>query len=313
MTVPTPGDGSTTARAEITAILVRNCGLDPETAANAPAASLEELGMDSLALLELQAVLADRYGVQIPDDSASLTIDDLAAFVAQHRTDGTAATPADPATGPATAAEPATTPTPAGPATIAEAGTDIPGHTENSIVIAAPRQLVWEITNDVTRWPDLFTEYASVEVLQRRGDTVVFRLTMFPDANGTVWSWVSERTVDPERFEVRAHRVETGPFEYMRIRWHYEEVPGGTRMTWIQDFAMRPSAPVDDAAMTERINANSKVQMSIIRDRIEQIARERAAATTTSATTEATATAATPAATTTTTAATTATAGGRHG
>ena len=46
---------------------------------------------------------------------------------------------------------------------------------------------------------------------------------------------------------MRAHRVETGPFEYMHIHWRYAEEPGGTRMTWVQDFAMQPTAPVDDA------------------------------------------------------------------
>jgi aromatase len=47
-------------------------------------------------------------------------------------------------------------------------------------------------------------------------------------------------------------------------------------MTWTQDFAMRPTAPVDNAQMAERINTNSKIQMGIIRDRIEQLAREGA-------------------------------------
>lgn len=287
--MPRAGEEPATVRPEITAILVQHCGLDPEAAANASTAALEELGLDSLALLELQAVLADRFGVWIPDESGRLTVDDLTALVARA-----AAVP----TAPMVASRPPRqSGGPAGPPVAeAEAGRDRPGHTEhrpghteNSIVVAAPRALVWELTNDVTRWPDLFTEYESVEVLHRRGDTVLFRLTMFPDQSGTVWSWVSERTADPDRFEVWAHRVETGPFEYMRIRWRYEEAPGGTRLTWIQDFAMRPSAPVDDAGMTERINTNSRVQMRIIRDRVEQAARERAAATG-AATTEAPAT-----------------------
>ena len=98
---------------------------------------------------------------------------------------------------------------------------DPPGHTENSIVIAAPLPLVWELTNDVANWTDLFTEYAAVEILHRDGHTVRFRLTMHPDENGAVWSWVSERTADPEGRQVRAHRVETGPFEYMSIHWRY--------------------------------------------------------------------------------------------
>lgn len=148
-------------------------------------------------------------------------------------------------------------------------------HTENEITVNAPLDLVWDMTNDLERWPHLFSEYASVEVLERRGRKTTFRLTMHPDENGTVWSWVSEREPVPETRTVTARRVETGPFEFMEIFWSYHEVPGGTRMRWVQDFAMKPEAPVDDAGMTARINANSAVQLELIRDKIEQRAREQ--------------------------------------
>jgi aromatase len=46
-------------------------------------------------------------------------------------------------------------------------------------------------------------------------------------------------------------------------------------MDWVQDFAMKPEAPVDDAWMTDNINRNSRVQMELIRDRIEKVARDR--------------------------------------
>jgi len=146
----------------------------------------------------------------------------------------------------------------------------VPGHTDNSITINAPLDLVWDMTNDVESWPDLFSEYASAEILHRTGDTVRFRLTMHPDENGAVWSWVSERTADRASRTVSAHRVETGPFAYMRIRWTYDETPDGTRMRWIQDFRMKPGAPVDTAGMTDRINTNSVVQMTRIRDLVEK-------------------------------------------
>ena len=154
----------------------------------------------------------------------------------------------------------------------------MPGHTENEITVAAPLDLVWDITNDIESWPSLFTEYASVEILKRRGETTTFRLTMHPDDNGTVWSWVSERTTDRAGRSVRARRVETGPFQHMEIHWEYSEVPGGTRMHWTQDFAMKPDAPVDDDWMTDNINRNSKIQMALIRDKIEQRDRESRAA-----------------------------------
>ncbi|OEJ21368.1 polyketide cyclase [Streptomyces agglomeratus] len=150
----------------------------------------------------------------------------------------------------------------------------MPGHTENEIVVAAPLDLVWDMTNDLESWPELFSEYASVAILARDGNTTKFRLTMHPDENGTVWSWVSERTTDRAALQVKAHRVETGPFEYMNIRWDYAQVPGGTRMRWQQDFAMKPNAPVDDDWMTNNINRNTRTQMALIRDRIEQRDRD---------------------------------------
>ncbi|MFE0457563.1 SRPBCC family protein [Streptomyces sp. NPDC058914] len=149
------------------------------------------------------------------------------------------------------------------------------GHTENEITIAAPVDLVWDMTNDVANWPRLFSEYASAEILSQEGDKTTFRLTMHPDENGTVWSWVSERETDRDTLSVKARRVETGPFAYMNIRWQYHEVPQGTRMVWTQDFEMKPDAPVDDAWMTDNINRNSKVQLALIRDRIEKAAAER--------------------------------------
>jgi aromatase len=147
------------------------------------------------------------------------------------------------------------------------------GHTDNSIVIDAGIDHVWRMTNDLPSWPDLFTEYAEVEVLERSGPTVRFRLTMHPDEAGRVWSWVSERTLDESTHEVVARRVEPGPFEFMDIRWSYAPEGTGTRMRWVQDFRMRPGAPVDTAGMTERIDANSKVQMAVIRDKVEAAAR----------------------------------------
>jgi aromatase len=159
------------------------------------------------------------------------------------------------------------------------AATETIGHTDNSIDIDADLDLVWQITNDVPSWPQLFTEYASAEIIERSGDTVRFRLSMHPDENGTVWSWVSERTVDPETATVRAHRVETGPFEFMQIHWAYTPVgtsgAPATRMRWVQDFRMRPTAPVDTAEMTRRINSNSAIQMAVIKEKVEQAARRQ--------------------------------------
>ncbi len=149
-------------------------------------------------------------------------------------------------------------------------------HTDNSVVINAPRDFVWERMMDIESWPDLFTEYAKAEVLQEDGDTIQFRLTTHPDPQyeGKVWSWTSERTADPENYRSKSRRIETGPFEYMNIEWEFEEADGGTKMRWIQDFAMKPDAPADDATAEEYMNSNTKEQMGVIKERLERAAEE---------------------------------------
>lgn len=145
------------------------------------------------------------------------------------------------------------------------------GHTENEITVDAPLEYVWAVTNNVRDWPDLFTEYASVEVLDETADEVTFRLTMHPDENGQKWSWVSTRKLDRPTWSVDAHRVETGPFEYMNLRWTYQAVGvDHTLMRWQQDFAMKPSAPIDDAGMQARLDHNTVLQQAAVKRAVER-------------------------------------------
>lgn len=200
-----------------------------------PAATLEELGVDSLALLNVLTEVENRYDIRVDAEGVTRLPEILSRINERLRPPG--------------------------------------ARTENSIVIDAPLDLVWDMTNDVARWPSLFSEYASAEILHREGDTVRFRLSMHPEPDGKVWSWVSERVMNRQELSVRAHRVETGPFEFMNIHWTYRQTDAGVEMRWIQEFHMRPEAPVDDAAMTERINVNSKIQLKLIKERIEAAAR----------------------------------------
>ena len=147
------------------------------------------------------------------------------------------------------------------------------GHTDNAIVINAPLELVWSMTNDIESWPQLFSEYACAEILSREDSSVTFRLTMHPDEHGRVWSWVSQRTPDETTHTVRAHRIETGPFEYMNIYWTYTIVADGVHMRWIQDFHMKPQAPLDDAEMTQCLNHNTAIQLKLIKEKIETAAQ----------------------------------------
>jgi aromatase len=151
-------------------------------------------------------------------------------------------------------------------------------HTDNSVVIQAPLELVWERMMDIESWPSLFSEYAAAEVLEQDGDTVRFKLTTHPDPDydGKVWSWTSERTADPATHSSKSKRIETGPFQYMNIEWYFEEADSGTAMRWVQDFSMKPEAPADDEHAEEYMNKNTKVQMQVIKERLEAEAADGA-------------------------------------
>ncbi len=229
-------------RPELTEMVKTVAGveIDVEQVQQNPGMTLEGLGVDSLGLLGVFSAIERQYGIQINADIDDCkTFADLEAIVRQG-------------TGPA-----------AGPA----------AHTESSIVINAPMDLVWDMTNDVESWPHLFSEYAAAEIIARDGNTVRFRLTMHPDDNGKVWSWVSERVMDPQARAVHAYLVETGPFEFMNIDWTYRETSGGVEMRWVQDFHMKPDAPVDDATMAEMITRNAAVQMERIKTIVQDAVR----------------------------------------
>ena len=147
-------------------------------------------------------------------------------------------------------------------------------HTDNSVEIDAPLEFVWARMMDIPSWPELFSEYAGAEVIEQEGERVVFRLTTHPDPDydGQVWSWTSERIADPASHSSKSRRIETGPFQYMNIEWYFEAAGEGTLMRWVQDFSMKPEAPSDDEHAEQYMNKNTKVQMGVIKERLEALA-----------------------------------------
>ncbi|MFA5088845.1 MAG: SRPBCC family protein [Candidatus Omnitrophota bacterium] len=145
------------------------------------------------------------------------------------------------------------------------------GHTRNSIVIDAPYELVFDISNDVERWTELFgDEYVKAEVLSREGNKIVFRLT---DDEGK--SWVSWRLLFKENYLAYAQRHEPlFPFKYMKIVWLYTPTEEGILMTWIQDFEMDAKAKFNDEQVEGFINKHSRDNLKIFKDLIEKEAKE---------------------------------------
>ncbi len=138
-------------------------------------------------------------------------------------------------------------------------------HTKNSIIIDAPYDKVFDITNDIERWPELFAEYKDAKVLKREGNTITFQLT-----NNEDHSWRSSRILDKRNKVCTAQREEPlFPFKYMNLKWTYEEAEEGVKMTWMQDFEMDPKAKYTDGQVEALINKHSVENMKRIKELIE--------------------------------------------
>ena len=141
------------------------------------------------------------------------------------------------------------------------------GHTVNSVLINAPYELVFDISNHIERWTELFgDEYVKAEVLSREGNKITFKLH---DNEGK--SWVSYRLLfKSEKFTYASRKEPMFPFKYMKIVWFYHEAPEGTLMTWIQDFEMDPQAKYNDEQVEGFINEHSQHNLKIFKKVIEK-------------------------------------------
>ncbi|HEY7597560.1 MAG TPA: phosphopantetheine-binding protein [Actinophytocola sp.] len=66
---------------DIEALLVSKVGLAQQVLADNPEGTLEDLGLDSLAVLELQIVITKQYGIEIPDESGELNVGEIVDFI----------------------------------------------------------------------------------------------------------------------------------------------------------------------------------------------------------------------------------------
>jgi acyl carrier protein len=82
MTGETPMAGLQFTQSDLMDILVATAGLPEADRSDDPDAGFGDIGLDSLAFLQLQTELAERYGFEMADDQAELTFSEIVAVVA---------------------------------------------------------------------------------------------------------------------------------------------------------------------------------------------------------------------------------------
>jgi len=141
------------------------------------------------------------------------------------------------------------------------------GHTCNSIIINAPYDLIFDISNTISRWTELFgEEYKEAIVVKKEKNKITFKLT---DKEGRTWQ--SFRLLFKENYLAYAEREEPKfPFEFMKIIWLYTPKPEGIELTWIQHFKMDSKAAFTDEQVEGFINQHSKENLKIFKAVIEK-------------------------------------------
>jgi aromatase len=140
---------------------------------------------------------------------------------------------------------------------------------QNSITIHEKPQTVFDIINDIERWPTLFDEYQGASILTREEEGRYTKL-LFQLSNAEGSTWRSSRLIDHQALIATAEREEPlYPFVYMHLKWVCEAVPEGTKMTWTQDFEIDPTFETPLPIVLQNMNTHTQKNQWGIKEKIE--------------------------------------------
>jgi ribosome-associated toxin RatA of RatAB toxin-antitoxin module len=118
-------------------------------------------------------------------------------------------------------------------------------HKTNSIIICAPKMMIFETAANLELWPRILPHYRYIRYLEHSpGRNVV---VMAATRSGIPISWTSEQIIDRNGLEVRFHHLKAFT-KGMRVVWTFQEVPAGVMVEIKHDLAFRVKilAPIAD-------------------------------------------------------------------
>src|ERR671935_257193 len=97
-------------------------------------------------------------------------------------------------------------------------------HKVNSIIMQAPKRLVFETAANLELWPKILPHYRFIRYLERSPDRNV--VVMAATRSGIPISWTSEQIIDRDRLEIRFHHLKAFTKD-MRVVWTFKETGEG--------------------------------------------------------------------------------------
>jgi ribosome-associated toxin RatA of RatAB toxin-antitoxin module len=115
----------------------------------------------------------------------------------------------------------------------------------NSIIMHAPKALIFETAADLELWPKILPHYRYIQYLERGPARNV--VVMAANRSGIPIVWTSEQVIDRERMEIRFHHLKAFT-KGMRVVWTFRETAEGVLVEILHDLAFRAPllAPIAD-------------------------------------------------------------------
>jgi aromatase len=111
--------------------------------------------------------------------------------------------------------------------------------TGNSIIMHAPREVIFETAADLAQWPRILPHYRHIRFLERYPDHSVVEMAAL--RSGIPISWTSEFVVDRERMELRFLHLKAFT-RGMRVVWTFKETPAGVLVEIMHALHFRVTA-----------------------------------------------------------------------
>ena len=115
----------------------------------------------------------------------------------------------------------------------------------NSIVMRAPKPVIFETAANLELWPTMLPHYRYIRFLERTPDRNI--VIMAARRSGIPISWMSEQIVDRDRMEIRFHHLRAWT-KGMHVVWTFSDKPAGVLVEISHDlrFRIRALAPIVD-------------------------------------------------------------------
>lgn len=128
-------------------------------------------------------------------------------------------------------------------------------HTENSIIVSAPLERIFETAADLSLWPVILPHYRWIRFIERSPYRNVVRMAArrkcppFRRA-GIPVQWTSEQEIDREKMEIRFHHLKAFT-KGMRVAWTFTQIDDGVEVRIKHD--LKPTIPIIGKFVTEKI------------------------------------------------------------